>query len=201
MRVDYYHTGNATEERFSLDRIVVEPLPWPGNPARPIDDTNLGKYLFEVVDTATGQTVDSRGFASIYGEWETTAEAKTMNRTFLSRFGFLSSTSRFASSRKAGCTERVPRGLELLGRSGRQVRRTRRGGRAAGPLIKFHESGDPAAKLDLLMLCDGYTRSNAESSSAMRGGWLRRCSRRRRSRNVRATSTSGDLVRRRRSPG
>jgi hypothetical protein len=38
MRVDYYHTGNAKEERFSLDRVVLEPLPWPGNPAKPIDD-------------------------------------------------------------------------------------------------------------------------------------------------------------------
>jgi len=26
MRVDYYHTDNASKERFSLDRIVVEPL-------------------------------------------------------------------------------------------------------------------------------------------------------------------------------
>ncbi len=56
MRVDYYHTGNDKEERFSLDRVVVEPLPWPGNPGRPIDDTNRGKYFFEVVDVASGRT-------------------------------------------------------------------------------------------------------------------------------------------------
>jgi hypothetical protein len=42
LRVDYYHTGNDREERFSLDRVVVEPLPWPGNPDKPIDVTNLG---------------------------------------------------------------------------------------------------------------------------------------------------------------
>src|SRR5512143_3508399 len=82
MRVDYDHTGNATEERFSLDRVVLEPLEWPGNPARPIDDTNLGKYFFEVSDKAGGQVLYSRGFASIYGEWETTAEARERYRTF-----------------------------------------------------------------------------------------------------------------------
>ena len=76
MRVDYFHTGNAAEEHFSLDRVVLEPLPWPGNPTRPIDDTNLGKYLFEVIDRATNRVVYSRGFASVYGEWETTGEAK-----------------------------------------------------------------------------------------------------------------------------
>ena len=61
---------------------MIEPLPWPGNPRRAIDDTNRGKYFFEVHDAASGRVVYSRGFSSIYGEWETTAEAKAMNRTF-----------------------------------------------------------------------------------------------------------------------
>src|SRR6266852_4738759 len=82
MRVDYFHTGNASEERFSLDRVVREPLPWPGNPKRPLDETNLGKYLFLVLDRGTNRPIFSRGFASIYGEWELTGEAKTLRRTF-----------------------------------------------------------------------------------------------------------------------
>src|SRR6185436_14706634 len=82
MRLDYYHTGNASQEMFSVDRVVVEPLPWPGNPRKDIDETNLGKYLFEVRDRANNRLLYSRGFASIYGEWESTDEAKNMNRTF-----------------------------------------------------------------------------------------------------------------------
>src|SRR5713226_900498 len=82
LRVDYYHTGTATEEHFSLDRVIVEPLPWPGNPSQTIDATNRGKYFFEVVDAGSGRTLFSRGFASIYGEWETTGEARSMSRTF-----------------------------------------------------------------------------------------------------------------------
>ena len=82
MRVDFYHTGNAKEERFALDRVVVEPLQWPGNPSRPIDDTNRGKYFFEVIDQATSKVLYSRGFSSIYGEWETTGEAGKLDRTF-----------------------------------------------------------------------------------------------------------------------
>src|SRR4051794_19672502 len=81
-RVDYFHTGTATGEQFSLDRLVLEPLPWPGNPQRPLDDTNSGKYFFEVHDKATGRLLYSRGFSSIYGEWETTPEAKEAARTF-----------------------------------------------------------------------------------------------------------------------
>jgi hypothetical protein len=61
MRVDYYHTGTAASETFAIDRVVVEPAPWPGNPSRAIDDTNLGKYFLEVIDTATNRVVYSRG--------------------------------------------------------------------------------------------------------------------------------------------
>src|SRR5579863_9777530 len=87
-RVDYFHTGNASEERFSLARLVLEPLPWPGNPDAPIDETNSGKYLFEVRDRGSNRLLYSRGFASIYGEWELTAEAKQGNRTFSESFRF-----------------------------------------------------------------------------------------------------------------
>src|SRR6476646_11220543 len=82
MRVDYYHTGDASQEVFSLDRVVIEPLPWPGNPKQAIDTSNLGKYFFEVRDAKTKQLLYSRGFASIYGEWETTDKAKSIKRTF-----------------------------------------------------------------------------------------------------------------------
>src|ERR1700675_1251796 len=82
MRVDYYHTGNATEERFSLDRVVLEPLEWPGTPARAVEYTNLGKSFFGVSDSASSRVLFSRGFASVYGEWATTGEAKKLARTF-----------------------------------------------------------------------------------------------------------------------
>src|SRR5207249_3149863 len=158
MRVDYYHTGNEKDERFSLDRVVVEPLPWPGNPARPIDVTNRGKYLFEVADAASGRVLYSRGFSSIYGEWETTAEAKTMSRTF-------SESLRFPAPE-------MPARIVVKKRDARNVFReawaltidpadkfVERGVPPfdAGSLLKLHQSGDPSQKLDLLILGDGYT--------------------------------------------
>jgi len=29
MRLDYFHIGDAKHEVFSVDRVVIEPLPWP----------------------------------------------------------------------------------------------------------------------------------------------------------------------------
>ena len=82
MRLDYYHTGNATQEIWSFDRVVIEPLPWPGDMSKTIDDSNLGNYLFEVHDHASGKLLYSRGFGSLFSEWADTDEAKTLNRTF-----------------------------------------------------------------------------------------------------------------------
>jgi len=82
MRVDYYHTGSNGQEIVALERVVSDG-PWSGSRTHLLDDTNLGNYLFEVIDRRTNQAIYSRGFASIYGEWETTEEARThVNRTF-----------------------------------------------------------------------------------------------------------------------
>jgi hypothetical protein len=82
MRVDYFHTGGPTSgETIALDR-VVDDGDWPGSRTQLVDATNLGKYRFEVRNKRTQDLMYSRGFASIYGEWETTAEQKTLHRTF-----------------------------------------------------------------------------------------------------------------------
>lgn len=158
MRVDYYHTGNAREERFSLDRVVLEPLPWPGNPARPIDDTNRGKYFFEVLDAASGRVVYSRGFSSIYGEWETTGEAQKIDRTFSESLRFPAPSAPVRVVVKKRDTRNAFRDAWIIAvdPSDKFVLRNM-AATDVGPIIRLHESGDPATKLDLLILGDGYT--------------------------------------------
>ncbi len=55
---------------------------WPGSRTQLVDPTDLGKYFFDVIDPASNRVLYSRGFASIYGEWETTPEFRRRNRTF-----------------------------------------------------------------------------------------------------------------------
>src|SRR2546423_9924567 len=81
MRVDYFHTGNKGEEIVALDRVVSDG-PWPGSRTYLVDMTNLGNYYFEVIDRVTNQVIYSRGFASVFGEWQSTDEAKDRAGTF-----------------------------------------------------------------------------------------------------------------------
>jgi hypothetical protein len=156
-RVDYFHTGNATEERFSLDRLVIEPLPWPGNPSRPIDETNLGKYLFEVRDRATNRLLYSRGFASIYGEWETTAEAKEVHRTFHESLRFPTPDKPIQVILKKRDARNAFREIWSLVVDPKDLFVDPSAPPSPGPLLPLLKNGPPEQKVDLLILGDGYT--------------------------------------------
>ena len=155
LRLDYFHTASASEERFALDGLVLEG-PWPGNPDRPFDDTNLGKYHFEVVDRATNRVVYSRGFASICGEWETTAEARGTHRTFHESLRFpepKGPVQVVLKKRDAGGLFREAWSVPVDPKDPT----IDRSGPGSGRAWAVFENGPPARKVDLLLLGDGYT--------------------------------------------
>jgi hypothetical protein len=156
LRVDYFHTGNAHEERFSLDRVVLEPLEWPGNPHKAIDESQLGDYLFEVREQSSGKLLYSRGFNSVFGEWKTTEEARHGNRTFSESLRFPTPDVIVEISLK----ERDEGGFHEMWKTvvdprDKFVDRARPS--SPGPLMELQKMGDPAGKVDLLVLGDGYT--------------------------------------------
>jgi hypothetical protein len=165
-RVDLFHTGNATEERYALDRLVVEPLPWPGNPDRPVDDLNLGKYLFEVRDLATNRLLYSRGYASVFGEWETTAEAKEANRTFHESFRFPMPERPVQLVVKKRDRKQAFRETFTLVVDPKDMYVDDSPPPPAGTPVDLHVTGDPAHRLDLLVLGDGYTAAECKTFEA-----------------------------------
>ncbi|MBI2835969.1 MAG: IgA Peptidase M64 [Acidobacteria bacterium] len=159
MRVDYFHTGGpGVAEAIALDRVVADG-PWPGSRTRLVDETNLGKYFFEVIDRATNGTIFSRGFASIYGEWETTDEIRHAARTFHESLRFpwpkipvqviLKKRDRDNSFREIWSTVVDPRSRFV----------NRAVAKPEGTVWTLFESGPAATKVDLLVLGDGYTAS------------------------------------------
>jgi IgA peptidase M64/peptidase M64-like protein len=161
LRFDYNHVGTAGEEHVSVDRFRIEGE-WPGSRARLLDETNYGKYLFCVLDAATNRTIWSRGFASIYGEWETTGDAKK-------GWGAFHESQRFPEPR--GPVQLV---LKKRGEDGafreffstsvdpkeRFVDRSPLTPR--GEVFPLFESGPPAGKVDLLFLAEGYAPGEKE---------------------------------------
>ena len=157
MRLDYYHTGNSSHEVFSLDEVVLEPLPWPGNPDRAVDDTNLGKYLFEVRDRVTNSLLYSRGFASVYGEWETTDEAKLINRTFCESLRFPAPEKPVQIILKKRDPQSSFLEVWTYNLDPKDIFVNRSKPPQGGPVVEIEKHGDPAKKVDFLILGDGYT--------------------------------------------
>jgi len=156
-RVDYVHAGTAAAELFALDRLVLEPLPWPGRPDRPIDETNLGRYLFEVRDRATNRLLYSRGFASIYGEWETTAEARTTARAFSESVRFPRPAGPVQLTVKKRGADQAFREVWTVVVDPASQEVDDAPPASPGPLLELQRSGPPGEKLDLLLVGDGYT--------------------------------------------
>lgn len=156
LRVDIQHGGDANTETFALERIVVEPLPWPGNPARPLDDTNRGMNLLRVRDAGSGKLLYSRGYSTIFGEWQGTAEAGRLQRSFQESLRFpmpagpviveILARGEGNAWVRAWQVPVDPAALDVE----RQV--------APPPArpIAIRENGPPAEKVDLLILGDGY---------------------------------------------
>jgi len=166
MRLDYYHTGNSAEEVFSVDRVVVEPLPWPGDLSKSIDDTNLGKYFFEVRDHESKHLLYSRGFASVYGEWETTDEAKTLRRTFSESLRFPMPAAPVEIVLKKRDAQNVFREVWSTSIDPKDIFIDRSKGPPPAPLITIQKMGEPATKVDFLILGDGYTKAEAKKFEA-----------------------------------
>ena len=161
LRLDLYHTGTADFEHFSLDQARIEG-PWPGSRTQLLDSSNLGKYRFEVVDVATNRVLYSRGFASIFGEWETTGEAidgivKTIPEAI-----------RFPEPRNPVQIRLYKRDADQLFREiwttsiDPHSRFIHRAAVTDHPVSTILENGDPATKVDLVILGDGYSEGEME---------------------------------------
>ncbi len=74
LRIDLIHSGNATKESMSV--IDMKALPyWSGSRKHLTDWKNYGNNYVEVYDSATGKLIYSRGFNSLFKEWQRLPEA------------------------------------------------------------------------------------------------------------------------------
>lgn len=166
MRLDYYHTGNSKQEFFSVDRVQIEALPWPGDLTKTIDESNLGKYFFEVRDQKSKQLLYSRGFASIFGEWETTDEAAKMMRSFSESLRFPAPEAPVEITLKKRKADNSWTDIWSTPIDPKDMFVDRAKVEAPATLIPIQNMGDPATKVDFVILGDGYTRNELKKFEA-----------------------------------
>ena len=155
LRVDYYHTGNRDNEVYSIDQVKSEPF-WGGSHSMLIDAVDYGFFQYKVYDLASNTLIYSRGYCTLFDEWKFTEEAKITTRSFSGTvvLPFPKNDVRieFLSRNESGLFIKK---FEYIVKVGDYFITTE-------PTMKFPVfealvSGDPATKVDIVILPEGYT--------------------------------------------
>jgi len=158
MRFDYFHTGTATEEHFSMDRVLNDG-PWAGSETVLLDNLNRGLYFFEIIDPQTSAIIYSRGFASVFGEWQTIPDAATNWGTFHEsiRFPWPNETVKLVIKKRDAKNNFVEIWNTEIDPAARYVNPAEL--KSSYNSFTYLENGSSQNHVDIVILGDGYTQA------------------------------------------
>jgi hypothetical protein len=81
LRFDFMFAGNSQNIKVYPAGMKEEPF-WAGSENNLIDPFNYGNFKYEIFSEKDNILIYSRGFSTLFQEWQTTAEAKIMERSF-----------------------------------------------------------------------------------------------------------------------
>ncbi|MFH0802116.1 MAG: M64 family metallopeptidase [bacterium] len=166
LRIDYVRMGNSTEEAVSLDRLYETPL-WAGSTVNLVEINPPGRHLARVFDAQSGELLFLKGFDSIFGEYRTTKPAsegtrRAFQESLLIPIPRAKVRLELESRDQKGEMKKVfealidPEDYRIIKKAPpADVRR-----------LNFFISGPPHEKLDILLVADGYRKSDFEKFKA-----------------------------------
>jgi hypothetical protein len=159
MRVDYFHTGTSTEEHFSPDRILYDG-PWAGNQSVLLDELNRGLYFFKITDTLTNTLIYSRGFASVFGEWQSIGDPGWGTYHESVRFPWPKLPVKLTIEKRDAKNNFVPVWSTLIDPKARNVNPSVL--KNSFRTFSYLKNGKTANHVDIVILGDGYTETEMD---------------------------------------
>jgi hypothetical protein len=167
LRIDLNHTGSKTSETLALDRLSDEG-PWPGSRFNLLDTLNLGEYQVRVFDAGSDALIYSRGYSTMFNEWQTTDEATPeFYRTFQEtiRIPYPKQPVQVTVHRRdKKMAFREIYAARIDPNSPAAVHREHRSAQFRS--FTLQENGPASKKVDLLILGDGYRKEDMEKFRA-----------------------------------
>src|SRR5512133_941471 len=164
LRFDFMLAGNSLETKVFPSTIREEPF-WGGSLTNLTDQFGYGNFKYDVFDAASGKLIYSKGFCTLYQEWQSTAEAKKTDKSFyeVATFPFpkkkvnfvLSIRGRDGIFKKLYETAIDPASYFIL-----------REKPSSAPATRISGTGDPHKSLDLTFIAEGYTAAEMEKFRA-----------------------------------
>ena len=155
LRFDYLLSGNHSTTTIFPCEIKKEKM-WSGSHNALIDHLNMGTYRFEVYDQMSGEMIFSKGFSPLFQEWQSTKEAKLIDKACYQviRFPFPKKSVQLKIEKRNydGQFSEIysknidPENYFIIDENVLKV-----------SVRKIYYSGDPSHKIDIAILAEGYT--------------------------------------------
>ena len=161
LRVDFALSGNNEYQAAALQQVREEPV-WGGPVNNLIDPFNYGGYYVNVYDKNNEELIYSRGFNTLFEEWRTTDQAKKETQSWTNSISIP--------------FPKVPVVVEITARDKKDMQfhsllrqeidpesifidRSPLKSNRVHQLVK---NGNPAEKVDLVFIAEGYTAAEQE---------------------------------------
>ncbi|WP_372752988.1 M64 family metallopeptidase [Labilibaculum sp.] len=164
LRIDYMMAGDFDSQAVFFKDIKEEPF-WGGSTSNLVDRFGYGNYCFELYDLKSGELIYSKGFNSLFQEWQSTAEAKEIKKAFyqVNVMPYPKNSVRFVlKSRKwDGNREKIweytidPTNYFITEEKPQAI-----------PFTKIMGEGDPATSVDIAFIAEGYTAKEMDKFKA-----------------------------------
>jgi len=164
LRIDFVFAGNAASQNVYLDGLKMESA-WSGSRTSLVAPFDYGEYLLEV-KSKDGKLIYSAGFNNLFQEWRTTAEAAVTPRAFSGscRIPFPKESVAVIVSEREKQTGKFRQIASFqIDPQDKLINREKENNYKT---ISLHHSGEPANKVDLLFIAEGYTAEQMEKFRA-----------------------------------
>lgn len=163
LRIDYFHIGDAKSEMLTIDKIFRYGI-WAGSLTHLVDNFNNGKYYYKIYDAASNKLIYSKGFDAFFGEYASGDDGvKGIIKSFHE-----SALIPFPKNKITFAVEKRDKKNEL-----KEFFRTEidpqsifiikdKIADASVEIFKPVYNGDPHKKVDIVILAEGYTKSEKE---------------------------------------
>lgn len=154
LRFDYMLAGNSTKTSVYPATMKEEPF-WAGSNTNLIDPFNMGNFKYELFDDATSTLIYSRAFCTLFQEWQTTAEAKTLDKSFyeVATMPYPKNKVRFMLSKREQSGQFSKLYETVIDPSNYYIRKE-------NPIYavttEIYKGGNPQTSVDLAFIAEGY---------------------------------------------
>jgi hypothetical protein len=164
MRFDFMLAGNSVTTKVFPVSFREEPI-WGGSLTNLTDKFNYGSFKYEVFDAASGILIYSRGFCTLYQEWQTTAEAKQIERSFheVATFPFPKNKVNFVLSIRARDGQFSKLYETAIDPASYFITREKPDAALA---TRIYGTGDPHTSFDIEFIAEGYTKGETDKFRA-----------------------------------